>query len=94
MTDSPVRRHDGATHMKRRSTAVWSAVSWAGPGASARPARLARQPRDLVAIGLPDWSRLRRLIDDTEATLKKLGVTVLVVHEDGAVEVRLRGPAL
>jgi hypothetical protein len=47
---------------------------------------------DLVAIGLPDWPRFRALVADTERPLRKLGVAVFFVREDGTVEVRLPLP--
>lgn len=53
---------------------------------------LGRHRGDLVAIGLPDWPRFRRLVDDTELALKRLGVAVFFVNEKREVEVRLGLP--
>lgn len=53
---------------------------------------LGRHPVDAVAVGLPDRPRFRSLINDTEAPLRKLGVAVWLVAEDGSVEVRLPLP--
>ena len=50
---------------------------------------LGRYPQDRVAIGLPDWPRFRSLIADTERPLRRLGIAVYLVAEDGTVEVRL-----
>jgi len=50
---------------------------------------LGAHPTDLVAIGLPDWPKFRTLISATEASLRKLGVGLFLVAEDGSVEERL-----
>lgn len=46
---------------------------------------LGRHPHDLSAIGLPDWPRFRDLLADTEAPLRRLGIGVYFVAEDGTV---------
>jgi hypothetical protein len=50
---------------------------------------LGRHRGDLVAIGLPDWPRVRSLLVDVEQPLRRLGVGVYLVGEDGSVEARL-----
>ena len=50
---------------------------------------LGKYPDDLVAIALPDWPRFRNLVGETEAPLRRLGVSVLFVREDGSVERRI-----
>jgi hypothetical protein len=50
---------------------------------------LGRHPNDLVAIALPDWPRFRNLVTETEGPLRRLGVSVLFVREDGSVERRI-----
>jgi hypothetical protein len=50
---------------------------------------LGKYPDDLVAIALPDWPRFRNLVSETEAPLRRLGVWVLFVREDGLVERRI-----
>jgi hypothetical protein len=47
---------------------------------------LGRHPDDLAAIGLPDWPRFRRLLDDTRAPLARLGVGVYFVATDRSVD--------
>lgn len=47
---------------------------------------LGKHPNDLTAIGVPDWQRFRRLLDDTQAPLEYLGVGVFFVPEEGPVE--------
>lgn len=53
---------------------------------------LGRHPGDAVAVGLPDWPRFRALINDTEGPLRRLGVAVWLVAEDGRVEIRVPLP--
>jgi hypothetical protein len=50
---------------------------------------LQKHPNDLVAIALPDWPRFRNLVNETEAPVRKLGVSVLFVREDESVECRI-----
>ena len=50
---------------------------------------LGRHPGDLAAIGLPDWPRFRKLLDDTRVPLQRLGIGLFFVAEDGAVKAAL-----
>ena len=50
---------------------------------------LGKHPDDMVAIALPDWPRFRNLVADTEGSLRRLGVTVLFVAEDGSIDGRI-----
>ena len=50
---------------------------------------LGKYPDDIVAIALPDWPRFGNLVSETEAPLRRLGVSVLFVGEDGSVERRI-----
>jgi hypothetical protein len=42
-------------------------------------------PNALVAIGLPDCARYRKLFEETQPGLQKLGITLLVTSKDGDV---------
>jgi hypothetical protein len=45
-----------------------------------------KHPEAIVALGLPDFSRYRGLFEETHGGLKKLGVGLLTVRENGEVE--------
>jgi hypothetical protein len=45
-----------------------------------------KHPEAIVALGLPDFPRYRALFDETHGGLKKLGVGLLTVRQNGDVE--------
>ena len=45
-----------------------------------------KHPEAMVALGLPDFPRYRALFEETHGGLKKLGVGLLSVRENGEVE--------
>ncbi len=44
-----------------------------------------KHPDAIVAIGLPDFPRYRKLVEETQGGLKKLGIGLLTVSEKGEV---------
>lgn len=77
-----------ASEIKRTSPST-QAAHWFSQAILHVMRDLGRHPKDLVAIGLPDWPRFRALLVDTEAPLRRLGVGVFLVSKDGLVETRL-----
>jgi hypothetical protein len=45
-----------------------------------------KYPKAVVALGLPDFPRYRTLFEETQDGLRKLGVAMLMVREDGTVK--------
>jgi hypothetical protein len=75
-----------ANEVKRTQPST-QAAHWFGQALLHVVRDLGRHPDDPVAIGLPDQPRYRGLIADTMDPLRKLGVAVWLVSEDGRVEI-------
>jgi hypothetical protein len=74
---------------RKRARPSTQAAHWYGQALLHVIRDLGRHPADLVAIALPDQPRDRDLVGETEGSLRRLGVSVLFVLANGAVERRI-----
>lgn len=76
----------------KRTNPTLQAKHWLAEAIFRSLRTLGTEPNTRVAIALPDFPRYRTLLDDVAGPLKRLGVGVLFVSEDGCVATPAGGP--